>query len=73
MMGLRQLAQYNAKFWKGLDAPFQSAGAPTNNVTQLGRAVVGSRLIDTTNGKDYICTATDGATTVTWVVVGSQV
>lgn len=56
----------------GLDAPLRNAGAPTNHVTFLGVAGVGSLLIDTTNGKLYICTATDGSTTVTWTVVGTQ-
>lgn len=56
----------------GLDCPFRNAGAPTNDVTFLGTAVVGSLLIDVTNGKLYICTATNGSSTVTWTVVGSQ-
>lgn len=57
----------------GLDAPLRNAGAPTANVTYLGVAVVGSNLIDTTNGKTYICTATNGTSTITWTVVGAQV
>lgn len=57
----------------GLDAPLLNAGAPTANVTFLGIAVVGSLLIDTTNGKLYICTATNGSSTITWTVVGAQV
>ncbi len=56
----------------GLDAPLRNAGAPTVNVTYLGVAVVGSLLIDTTNGKLYICTATNGTSTITWTVVGAQ-
>lgn len=56
----------------GLDAPLRLAGAPVVNVTYLGVAVVGSLLIDTTAGKLYICTATNGTSTVTWTVVGSQ-
>jgi hypothetical protein len=71
-MGLAQQAQYDAKYSRGLEVPYQQAGAPTNNVTQLGRAVVGSQLVDTTNGKLYICTATNGTSTITWVSVGSQ-
>lgn len=35
-------------------------------------AVVGSLLLDTTNGKLYICTATNGTSTITWTVVGAQ-
>jgi hypothetical protein len=56
----------------GLGAPLTNAGAPTNNVTYLGVAVVGSRLIDTSNGKAYICTGTNGTSTITWTVVGAQ-
>jgi hypothetical protein len=47
------------------------AGAPAANF-QAGRTTVGSIYTDTTAGKLYICTATDGATTATWVSVGSQ-
>jgi hypothetical protein len=57
----------------GLGTPLQLAGAPTNNVTYLGQAQVGSLLIDTVAGKLWICTATNGSTTITWTVVGSQV
>jgi hypothetical protein len=48
------------------------AGAPTVDLTYVGRAVVGSLLIDTINGKSYICTATNGTSKVTWVAVGTQ-
>lgn len=50
----------------------QLAGAPTVNVTGLGQAQVGDQLVDTTNGKLYICTATNGTSTITWTVVGAQ-
>jgi hypothetical protein len=60
-------------YGNGLSQPFQNAGAPVANTTFLGSAVVGSLLIDTTNGKLYICTATNGTSTVTWTVVGTQV
>lgn len=56
----------------GLGRPLLNAGAPTVNVTYLGQAQVGSLLIDTTNGKLYICTATNGTSTITWTVVGTQ-
>ena len=56
----------------GLARPLLNAGAPTTNVTGLGQAVVGALLIDTTNGKLYICTATNGTSTITWTVVGTQ-
>jgi hypothetical protein len=72
-MGLKDQAQYKAKFGIGLAHPFLNAGAPTTNVTQLGRAVVGSCLIDTTTGVAYMCTATNGTSTITWTKTGTQV
>jgi hypothetical protein len=71
-MGLKEQASLRAKYGIGLAHPFLVAGAPTNNVTRLGTAVVGSQLIDTTNGKLYVCTATNGTSTITWTVTGSQ-
>ncbi len=71
-MGLKQISHQQGKVFAGLSEPFLNAGAPTNNVTQVKRATVGSLLIDTTNGKLYIATAADGVSTVTWVSVGSQ-
>lgn len=56
----------------GFAVPFTNAGAPTVNVTELGIAAVGSLLVDTTNGKLYICTATNSTSTITWTVVGTQ-
>lgn len=55
----------------GLGSPIQNAGAPAANA-YAGQVVIGGQLIDTTNGKAYICTATNGTTTATWVVVGAQ-
>lgn len=55
----------------GLYTPILNAGAPGANAF-AGRAAVGSLLIDTTGGKLYICTATNGTTTATWTVVGTQ-
>lgn len=52
---------------------YQNAGTPVNNTTLLGVAGVGDLLSDTTNGKLYICTATNGTSTITWTVVGTQV
>jgi hypothetical protein len=72
-MGLRDISAVAAKYGVGLHRPMLLAGAPTNNVTYLGRAVVGAQLIDTTNGKAYICTATNGTSTITWTVIGTQV
>jgi hypothetical protein len=71
-MGLKDQAAFRAKYGIGLAHPFLNAGGPTTNVTQLGRAVVGSQLIDTTNGKNYVCTATNGTSTITWTVTGAQ-
>jgi len=50
---------------------FTKAGAVAAN-TFAGQCVVGSLAIDTTGGVLYICTATNGSTTATWVTVGSQ-
>ncbi|MFG1776619.1 hypothetical protein ACGFIG_09340 [Micromonospora sp. NPDC049048] len=50
---------------------FTKAGAVAAN-NFAGQAVVGSLAIDTTAGVLYICTATNGSTTATWVTVGSQ-
>lgn len=71
---LRPRGQTNASTGSSV-APvgiYSNAGAPTNNTTLLGVAGVGDLLSDTTNGKLYICTATNGTSTITWVVVGSQ-
>lgn len=51
----------------------KGAGAPTVNVTGVGVAQIGDQYIDTTAGKLYIVTATNGSTTITWTLVGSQV
>ncbi len=51
---------------------FKNPGAPAANLN-AGNCVVGSLLIDTTAGKLYICTATNGTSTATWTVVGTQV
>ena len=59
----------------GLGAPLRMAGAPTSGVggSFAGVAVVGSQLVDTTNGKAYICTGYNaGTNNVTWTVVGVQ-
>lgn len=52
-------------------APFQKAGALVAN-DFAGNCVVGSLGVDTTGGKLYICTVTNGSTTATWVIVGTQ-
>ncbi|MFF5988144.1 hypothetical protein [Prauserella flavalba] len=56
----------------GLDAPLLTEATPVADTTYLGTAVVGSLLIDTANGVLYICTATNGTSTVTWTAVGAQ-
>lgn len=55
--------------------PFQNAGAPTSGVsgTLSGVAQVGSLLVDTTNGKLYICTNATVGASFAWTVVGAQV
>jgi hypothetical protein len=42
-------------------------------VTGLGTAGIGWLYSDTTNGKLYICTATNSTSTIVWTVVGTQV
>lgn len=56
---------------KAAAPPFQKAGALSSN-DFAGQCSVGSLAIDTTNGKVYICTATNGSSTSTWTVVGAQ-
>lgn len=51
---------------------YSNAGAPGANTPLAGVAGLGDLLTDTTNAKLYICTATNGTTTITWTVVGSQ-
>jgi hypothetical protein len=74
LMGTRQLNSYAAKYSNGLDRPFQLAGAPTSGASgsYVGRAAVGSELIDNVAGKLYVATVATSST-VTWVLVGSQV
>lgn len=55
----------------GLDPPILKAGALAAN-DFAGQVALGGLAIDTTNAKLYICTATNGSTTATWTVVGTQ-
>jgi hypothetical protein len=55
----------------GLSRPILKAGALVAN-DFAGAVAVGGLAIDTVNGKLFICTATNGTTTATWVSVGSQ-
>lgn len=50
----------------------RAAGAPSVNVTGLGIAQIGDQYINQTNGVLYICTATNGTSTIVWTVVGTQ-
>jgi hypothetical protein len=51
--------------------PLEKAGALVANDFAAG-LVIGRQAIDSTNGKLYVCTATNGTTTSTWTVVGAQ-
>jgi hypothetical protein len=55
----------------GVGRPILKASAFASN-DFAGSVVVGGIGIDTTNGKAYICTATNGTSTSTWVVIGAQ-
>lgn len=72
-MGTKQLNSYAAKYSNGLDRPFQLGGAPVNGSggSYVGRAAVGSQLIDTAAGKLYVATVATSST-VTWTLVGAQ-
>lgn len=51
---------------------FSISGAPVANTTLVGQAAIGDLLVNRANGTVYVCTATNGSTTITWTVVGSQ-
>jgi len=55
----------------GIQRNIVNAGAPGANA-YAGQVALGGLLIDVTNAKLYICTATNGTTTATWTVVGLQ-
>jgi hypothetical protein len=57
---------------KGVEPPFKKAGALSAN-DFAGQCAVGSLASDVTNGKLYVCTATNGTTTSTWTVAGTQI
>lgn len=71
MPGSRQRLSQGASAAASTLGDLSGAGAPTTT-TGVGTAGVGWRYTDTTAGKLYVATATDGTTTVTWVVAGSQ-
>jgi len=72
MPGSRQRQSYGSNSVTAGLVTLAGAGAPVANVTFLGTATVGSEYTDTVAGKIYIVTATDMATTITYVSVGSQ-
>jgi len=55
----------------GIQRQIVKAGAPSANEF-AGRVRLGGLLVDITGAKLYICTATNGSTTATWTVVGTQ-
>lgn len=55
----------------GIQRNIVNAGAPGANA-YAGQVRLGGLLVDTTNAKLYICTATNGSSTATWTVVGAQ-
>ena len=55
----------------GIQRQIINAGAPGANAF-AGQVALGGLLVDITNAKLYICTATNGTTTATWTVVGAQ-
>jgi hypothetical protein len=55
----------------GCYGPYRGAGAPTANVTLLGKAPVGATYMDTTAGVLYCCTVST-ASVITWVKAGLQ-
>ncbi len=55
----------------GLQRTIVNAGAPGANA-YAGQVALGGLLVDVTNAKLYICTATNGTSTATWTVVGAQ-
>ena len=63
----------NAFAGSGLGTPLRNAGAPSNGTSGTyanQNAGKGARLIDITNGKEYINSNT--AASPTWDVLGSQ-
>ncbi|MGH9251403.1 MAG: hypothetical protein ACRD0W_18050 [Acidimicrobiales bacterium] len=55
----------------GLDSPFKWPGVPVNggSGTFVGRAVVGSRLINTAASTQYVASSLTTPSTVTWTLV----
>lgn len=55
----------------GLETPFHWNGAPTSGAggTFVGKAVIGSRLVNVANGNIYVAAATTTPTLVNWTLV----
>lgn len=51
--------------------PIRKAGIPATNEFASGLSI-GDTAVDTTTGKLYVATATNGTTTSTWGLVGGQ-
>jgi hypothetical protein len=51
--------------------PIRKAGIPATNEFASGLSI-GDLAVDTTTGKLYVATATNGTTTSTWGLVGGQ-
>ncbi len=51
--------------------PIRKAGIPATNEFAAGLSI-GDTAVDTTTGKLYVATATNGTTTSTWALVGGQ-
>ena len=62
----------SAGYSQGLYGPFVLDEAPTTDETLLGTATTGTLAIDSQNGVLYICTATNGTSTIAWTKVGTQ-
>jgi hypothetical protein len=71
-MGTANLAAYAAKLSRGTATPFRVGADPTSGAggTLADRAIVGSLLVNTTNGRVFSCTAVGGGS-VTWQLVGA--
>jgi len=48
------------------DVAMRGTGPPVPNITGLGQLRAGDRYVDSANGGQYVVTATDGATTISF-------
>jgi hypothetical protein len=72
-MSVRTTLAKQAQDGYGLARPFLLAGGPVNGASGsfVNKALIGSLLVDTVNGRLFIATAAGAS--VTWTLVGSQV